>query len=104
MAEEEYIEIPHRMQPYTIIQYISEKEHIILQGGESEPELYNENGLTEEEQRFQDEVDAMIAEQYPDLLVHYAEDEDLPPTAGMKVYYNSLGFIHKVVELGEEWE
>lgn len=44
-------EIPGRMQPYTVIEYISEDEYVILQGGEPEAGLYNENGLTAEEQQ-----------------------------------------------------
>lgn len=95
-------EIPNRMQPFTIIEYISEEEYTILQGGEPEPGLYNERGLTEEEQQILDERDAMIREQYSDLPVYHHEDEEPAPTAGMRVYYDSLGFIHRVVEPGEE--
>lgn len=94
--------IPKRMQPYTIIEYVSEDEYVVLQGGEPAAGLYNENGLTEEEQRIQDEIDAMIREEYSDNPVYHEENENPSPVAGMKVYYDTLGFIYSIVEPGKE--
>lgn len=96
LAEDKNAEIPNRMQPHTIIEYISENEYIILQGGEPEAGLYNENGLTEEEQGILDERNEMIREKYSDLPAYYHESEDPAPIEGMKVYYDSLGFIHEI--------
>ena len=89
-----FAEIPARMQPYTIIEYISENEYIILQGGEAEPGKYNENGLTDEEQRAIKQRQEMIRKKYPDLP-EYTESYPLP-VEGMRVTYDNLGEVFSI--------
>ncbi len=94
--------IPFRMQPLTIIEYVSETEYTILQGGEPEPGLYNENGLTDEEQAALDERNKKIEEMYPGLS-HFSDDSFPSPVPGMKVHYDQLGGIIRI-EMPEEGE
>ena len=95
------VKIPLRMQALTIIEYISDSEYTILQGGEPEPGLYNENGLTDEEQAALDERNKRIEEMYPDLP--RITGEGLPsPVKGMKVEYDQVGEIIRIVMPGEE--
>ncbi len=90
------------MQPLTIIEYVSETEYTILQGGEPEPGLYNENGLTDEEQAALDERNKKIEEMYPGLS-HFSDDSFPSPVPGMKVHYDQLGGIIRI-EMPEEGE
>lgn len=87
-------QIPPRMEPYTIIEYVSEDEYVILQGGEAEPGKYNENGLTDEEQKIIDERREMIHKKYPGLP-EYSESYPLP-VEGMRVTYDNLGEVFSI--------
>ena len=41
-----FVEIPPQMQPGTVIEYVNNSTYTILSGGELDPAILNENGLT----------------------------------------------------------
>lgn len=87
-------EIPPRMQPNTIIRYVSEDEYVIEQGGEVDGSNYNENGLTEEEQAIVDARNASLLEEYGEMQITKVSNPW--PVADMIVYYDGDGFISEI--------
>lgn len=84
------------MQPWTEIEYIDNNSYVIHNGGEADEGLYNENGLTEEEQlnaeqRLQEALDTL-----PEgtELIKVVNPSPMP---GTYVYYDSDGCIKDIV-------
>lgn len=88
-------EIPPRMQPDTIIRYIDEDKYVIEQGGELQGNLYNENGLTEEEQKIVDNRMKKVLENCGDMEIIKVLNP--LPITDMVVYYDGEGFISEIV-------
>lgn len=92
----EAVEIPSRMQPLTEIEYIDSHAYIIHKGGEALEGMYNENGLTAEEQ-----INADLRLQ--EALKELPEGSEIikinnpSPMRGTYVYYDYDGCILKIV-------
>lgn len=83
-----FVEIPPQMQPGTVIEYVNNSTYTILSGGELDPAILNENGLTAKMQ-----ASANRNRQKSRNSENAVKIADPSPTAGLRVIYDGDGLI-----------